>query len=288
MAGLEDIWEDNTHLCPKPIDWGFYKELTGRLNEAVPLTTAELSDLSGLSLDVRAGGLVRLKLLEGAQVVHLFMFNPQDPDERYWAQHTITTESLFMSRYSRLWGTMARHRPLMAFLEDTVTPPRRAVSLEGRHHPCFTGFGTPAYWRYVGGPDGVVTPWEQMAGLMEERGVSSKLIKDDACLFQKVRLDGYSQHLVPLPSDALAGDSVTLFAEIDLVVLLALSPFVDGSADAKDAVRIGVRPVEIAVTEPIAEPLGWPYPDIGYPDLSLYLDERGVRSEEPVPTAGRE
>jgi hypothetical protein len=27
---------------------------------------------------------------------------------------------------------------------------------------------------------------------------------------------------------------------------------------------------------------------MGYPDLSLYLDESGTRSTEPVPTPGRE
>jgi hypothetical protein len=78
---------------------------------------------------------------------------------------------------------------------------------------------------------------------------------------------------------------VTLFAEMNLVVMLALSPFVDGSPPVAAPQP---RAVEVSVCQQVAEPLGWPYPNMGYPDLDLYLDNAGVRSDEPVATAGRE
>ena len=238
--------------------------------------------------EIKAGELLHLELLEGPQIVHLYPYNPNDPDERYWAQHTVTTEGLFLTRYGRLWGTMARHRPLLTILEDTVTPPRRAGGAFGGHHPCFSGTSIPARWKYAGGPEGVASGWEQMAALLEGRGLSPALIKDDACFFQKSRIDPYTQYVELLPSEAVKGDRVTLFAEIDLVVLLALSPFVDGSPPPANRKDVKPRAVRVTTMEKIAEPPGWPYPGIGYPDLSLYLDESGVRSDRPVPTRGRE
>jgi hypothetical protein len=40
------------------------------------------------------------------------------------------------------------------------------------------------------------------------------------------------------------------------------------------------------VTERLAAPLPWPYPGLGYPDLDLYLDASGTRSDEAVATPG--
>jgi uncharacterized protein YcgI (DUF1989 family) len=91
-----------------------------------------------------------------------------------------------------------------------------------------------------------------------------------------------------MPSEALPGDRVTLFAELDLTVLLALSPYVDGARGAGELDGVEPRPVEVTVHDQVAEPLAWPYPGDPYPDLSLYLDDNGVRSDEPGPTPGME
>jgi hypothetical protein len=72
------------------------------------------------------------------------------------------------------------------------------------------------------------------------------------------------------------------------MLLLALSPYVDGSRAASELDGVAVRPVRVSRTAALVEPLGWPYPDMGYPDVGLYLDETGTRSTDPVPTPGRE
>ncbi len=285
-----DLWSHTTRLAPKPIDTQFYADLIAKAADWIPRSTQVLSDLRGLACEVRSGEVLQLQLLDGAQIVHLFMFNPEDPDERFWAQTSFATEGLFLSRYRRLWGIMARNRPMLTMLADTVTPPRRADWVYGSHHPICSGTGLPIHWRCAGGPTGILTPWEQMVALVETRGLDPRLIldKDDACFFQKMRIEPYSQHLELLPSDALTGDRVALFAEMDLVVLLALSPYVDGSPPPTRATEVAPRAVEVTLMNRVATPLPWPYPGVGYPDLSLYLDATGVRSDTPVPTAGRE
>lgn len=273
---------------PRPIDEAFYAETRVLAAAAAPVERLELAEPGGFLVDVPAGATLTVELLAGAQIVNLLVFNTADPDERLWAHETCLLEGLWLTRGSRLWGTMARFRPLLAVLDETVVSRRAPGDAGSAHHPIYGGAGTPADWRWAGGAAGVQTTWEQFAAGLASRDLPATLIKDNACLFQKTRLDAYSQRFEILPSDAVSGDRVTLFAELDVTIALALSPYVDGARPASELAGIAPRPVALTRTAPLAEPRGWPYPDMGYPDLALYLDETGTRSTEPVPTPGRE
>jgi len=245
-----------------------------------------LSDFEGLALEISAGSAMIVRLLDGPQVVHMFALNNDDPDERYWAHETCLIEGFFLSRYSRLWGTMARFRPLLTILEDSVSTSPQGDSIDGKHHPAYGGAGTPAAWRRSGGGPGVLSVWEQFAQLLSGRGISRSLIKDEVCLFQKTRINPYARRLELLPPDCVAGDQVALYAELDVLVLLALSPYIDGVTQPSGRAT-SARPVSISIVDRIADPLGWPYPDVPYPDISLYLDANGSRSLAPGVTAAR-
>lgn len=265
---------DSPHLCPTPLDREFYSALVPRLARARVRDSFVLSSFDGASLKVGAGETLTVKLLEGAQIVNVFAFNCDDPDERLWMQ-TIVREGLFLTRFARLWGTMARYRPLLTVLEDTVAT-RPGPVPHGQHHPIFGGSGTPADWRAAGGAPHVRSTWEQFARLMEAHELPPSLLKENICLFQKSALDPATQRLLILPSDALAGDRVTFFSEIDLCILLALSPYLDGTRPPRAMPDPEPRPVAATVSERIADPLPWPYPGVPYPDLSPYIDEQGV------------
>jgi uncharacterized protein YcgI (DUF1989 family) len=278
--------KESSHINPMPLDREFYSDITFGENmkrvKAPTRTVLQLSGFEGSSVEVAAGEVLTISLLEGPQIVNLFAFNSADPDERLWLNQSQCREGHFLTRYSRLWGTMARVRPLMTVLEETV------VTREpfGHHHPVLGGSGTPADWRYAGGQPGIRTTWEQFAGLMEERDLSPALLKENVCLFQKARIDPFTQRVEILPSDALAGDRLTFFAEIDLCVLIALSPYIDGSVPAPELGEPEPRAIEVTVAERLATPLPWPYPGVAYPDLDHYLDATGVRSTEPGLTPG--
>ena len=266
------------HLCPTPIDAAYYDDLVERIPGAVIRDSRVLSDFGGMCINLNAGELLTIELLEGPQIVNLFALNAEDPDERLWLQ-TIVREGLFLNRFTRLWGTMARYRPLLTLLEDTVAT-RPSDLRFSRHHPIYGGAGTQAHWRAAGGAAHVNSTWTQFARLMVELAVPPFMLKEDVCLFQKSALDGPTQRLIIAPSDALAGDRVVFFSEINLHVLLALSPYLDGSARPADIGDPQPLPAAITTSDKVAEPLLWPYPSVPYPDLSPYLDSDGVRSSE--------
>ncbi|MDO8210181.1 urea carboxylase-associated family protein [Conexibacter sp. CPCC 206217] len=283
QADHSDLLAASPHLVPTPLDRSFYDELIAALATASRSSTVTLDDLSGATVDLRAGETITIELVEGPQIVNLFAFNPHDPDERMWHM-SVLRDGLFPTVGNRIWSTMARNRPMLTFLEDTVCADPRGPF--GQHHLYFGGSGTPADWRFGGGDESVRTTWQQLAEQLSARGASPSLLLENLCLFQKATVDVRPMRVEILPSDAVAGDRVTLFAEIDLTVALALSPYIDGARPASTPGLPAPRRVDVHVGERLAAPLPWPYPGLSYPDLSLYLDEHGVRSREPVTTAG--
>jgi uncharacterized protein YcgI (DUF1989 family) len=161
---------------PRPFERDFYVALHNRLSEQVTRGTLTLDRPGGHAVDLEAGELLTLELIEGPQIVNAFPFNTHDPDERFWAHETCLIEGLFLTRYSRLWGTMARFRPLMTVLEDTVTPLPIPRTAGGGHHPVYGGSGTPIDWRLAGGPADALTTWEQFARALNDRKLSPGLL----------------------------------------------------------------------------------------------------------------
>ena len=67
--GDEALWQDTTHLCPKPIDLAYYHRLLQEQDRWTVRTTAELAGFTGLAVDVAAGELLRLRLRESGWAV---------------------------------------------------------------------------------------------------------------------------------------------------------------------------------------------------------------------------
>ncbi len=281
----DELLAVSPQLCPTPIDTAFYQQASEALESAARVGSEELADLDGAAVELSAGSAAVVTLLDGPQIVNLWAYNQADPDERIWHESVIR-EGIFLRRHTRVWGTMARYRPLLSVLEDTVVADPQLPAAQ--HHPYYGGAGTPSDWRFAGGAEGVKTTWEQFRDLLEARGVSPRGLNEHLCLFQRSIVDPDRQRVEILPSNAVAGDRIALFAEQDLCLLFALSPYLDGATPVSELGVPQPRAVRIETTEKLVDPLPWPYPGISYPDMSRYLDESGTRTTEPVPTPGIE
>ena len=268
----------------RPIDLDFYVDLRVALGDRrLTGTPLEVPPDTGTIVTAPAGSLVSFEVSAGPQIVNVFLWNTADPDERYWAEETILIEGAKLQRYTRLWSTMARFRPMATVIEDTVVNLRHSGEPQAFHHFVHGGSGTPADWAARGGKAGVASTWERLTAAMETAGLPAKLLTENVSLFQKTAIDRVSQTITILPCDAVPGDRIVLFAEFDLTLAVALSPFGGGGVDTLDGVT---NPVVVRIEPDVAEPLDWPYPGVAYPDLSLYLDEHGIRSHAIGPTPG--
>jgi uncharacterized protein YcgI (DUF1989 family) len=209
LASLDD---GMTRFLNRPLDAAFYERLARTPVEGREL----LVPAGGTALELAAGSLLSLALCEDGQSIDLFAFNRDDPYERIWHQ-SLVSESVFLAPPARLWGTLPRYRPLLTLVSASFTD---------RHHVV------------LGGTDSA----KQLAALMEARGVPGHLLTQNISLFQRSRINPVRQAVEARPSLAAAGDNVTLFAEIDLCVLLV---------PRRGAVRAKVG-------APVTTPLGWP------------------------------
>jgi uncharacterized protein YcgI (DUF1989 family) len=273
----------------RPLNREFYRTArAGYLAGPEPRERLALSTETGVCIDVSAGEIVGVELVDGPQVVNLFAFNAKDSDERLWAHNTSSVEGAFLRRYSRVWSTMARFRPMLTVIDDTVVTQPTVGAVAGKHHFVIGGFGTRADWLTAGGSSDVASTWERFVAALATRDLDPHLLKDDICLFQKTAVDPRSQVLKRLPSDATAGDRVVFFVEFDLLLVFALSPYCDGAVSVDQVRNDTVRRVDFLRFGFGPTPLPWPYEDVPYPDMSLYLDEDGRRTDRPEATAGRE
>jgi uncharacterized protein YcgI (DUF1989 family) len=274
------------HRHDRPIDKDFYRAIRLSIGDrALSGHSQEVSADSGTLVRASAGSVIAFELLEGPQIVNVFLWNSADPDERYWAEETMLIEGSNIQRYTRLWGTMARFRPLATVIEDTVVTLRTPGSPQSFHHFIHGGSGTPADWSARGGRPGVRSTWERLTAAMAEAGLEPAQFTENLSLFQKTAIEPVAQTIAILPSDAMAGDRIIWFAEIDLTMAVALSPYGGGGIPI-DELDGSTRPVRVSVQEGLAEPLGWPYGDIPYPDLSLYHDAGDRRDHAVGPTPG--
>jgi uncharacterized protein YcgI (DUF1989 family) len=176
----------------------------------------------------------------------------------------------------RIWGTMARFRPLLTVVEESLNSRAEAGDGNGRHHFVLSGGETPLAWELGGGDRAIPTTWHRFRSLLASTGADPGLYRDHVSLFQRVVVDVPSQRFEIVPSQAMPGDAIALFAEIALQVALVPSPFRGGGVLPSE-LDGSTHPVQWEVRHvPIAAP-GWPYPGVPYPDLGPYLDENGRR-----------
>jgi uncharacterized protein YcgI (DUF1989 family) len=265
---------DERYHHRRPFDAPFYDAIAiGLASVRTSLRSRSLPP-EGLIERLSAGDVVTVRLVRAPQIVHVFAWNPDDPDERIWPHETSGMENAFLRRHSRIWGMMARFRPLLTVVEDTVVAAETPV---GSHHFVLGGFEVPQAWRMAGGSQAVPSSWERFEILLRESGLNTKIHRDHVSLFQKMVVDPATQRFFNAPSDARGGDRVSLYAEVDLAVALVPSPYRGGGIEP-DCLDGSVEPVVIEVRASGVRPIGWPYPGVPYPDITPYVDAQGRRT----------
>lgn len=232
--------------------------------------------MDGVVITLAPSDILRLTVIERAQVVHMYAWNPDDPDERIWTNETSSKEDAFLAVDHRIWGTMARFRPLLTVVEDSVGARQVPGDGQGRHHFVLGGWETPFAWAVGGGNPEIPTTWHRFRALLDAAGVDPVLYRDHVSLFQRVMVDMSTQHFDVVGSDAQAGDRLAFFAEIPLAVALVPSPYREGGTWPADLDGT-TNPVRWEILHVDVPPPGWPYPGVPYPDLTRYVDKRGHR-----------
>src|SRR5277367_20506 len=73
-----------------------------------------------LTVQIPAGSICRISIVDGPQVGDLNLWSLHDPRERMWAARTRQLQRAHVSVYDRLWSNLPFLRPMCTIIEDTL------------------------------------------------------------------------------------------------------------------------------------------------------------------------
>ena len=166
----------------------------------------------GHAFQVAMGERIRIGLPEGPQVADMFAFAVPDLEEYLSTEHTRSCTQRLTPAVGEAFYS-SRRRPMLAFIEDS-SPGAHDLLLSACDQARYTLLGHPAPHRNC-----VANLVDALAAI----GLTPPRIPSPVNVFEKVaiRTDG---RLVIEPPPAERGDSVTLRALMDLVIVVSACP----------------------------------------------------------------
>jgi|SRR5581483_2218035 uncharacterized protein YcgI (DUF1989 family) len=166
----------------------------------------------GRAIRVEAGGSFRVIDLEGGQVVDLFAFNAGDLTEHASAEHTRVALLRLFPRAGESFVSN-RRRPMLTLVEDR-SPGR---------HDMLCAACDPERYATLGVQGWHASCRENLIRAMADLGLTGFVVPQPINLFMnvEVRPDGGLEYRTAI---SRPGDSVTLRAELDLVVVASACP----------------------------------------------------------------
>lgn len=244
-----------------PFDRAFYESLVAA-REGFTEVSSTLMNTSGYGFRVEAGQAFRLTLASGPQVLDVCVMSAEDPHEHMHPGTQMTIEGGRVGRFTRLWGTPPRSRPLATCIADTV---RRIPSSRGtgEHFP-HGAHCNPHLWQlYTGAHSRPCYDNLRLAAAM--LGLSQYAIHDNLNLFMKGGYDEFTGASIVDGSDARRGDYLEFYAEIPLFVLVSLCPADPNSSDLReswsddDPGTIKANPALVTLYDTGVMPRPWEY-----------------------------
>jgi uncharacterized protein YcgI (DUF1989 family) len=240
-----------------PLCREFYDRLAHNHTRFRVLNRAIVSANTGFGFRVQAAQTFRFEMIEGAQILDVDIFAADDPAEHFCAATQLWLEGGRVSTMTRIWGTPPRTRPLATVIADHIA--HRDVRHDYRDHKPYGAHCHPHHWILFAGkiPN---TCYDNLRSGCAMVGLDQRAIHDNLNLYMKTAMDPITGQHLNVISDATAGDYIQFFAEINLLVVVSLCPYGDGSVVPVDWAKtpIRCRPIAIEIADSAVQPLGWP------------------------------
>ena len=242
---------------PTPsMDTRFYEDLRANQEGFRLIREIDIPKTSGRGFVVKRGQAVRIVCNEGCQIADVDIFNADDPSEHLWANQTLNREGAHLTTFSRLWSNMPWFRPLMTIIEDTVQ--NVTTNPGARHHIILGAHCNPFYWLVATGEKEHPNCYDNLVGAIAPFGLGSERVHDNLNLFQKTRIDPETDRYVTEASDVKAGDFVTFYAEMNVLMAVSACPLGSGRY-AAELRRADTKPLLARIYETGVEPRTFMY-----------------------------
>ena len=239
-----------------PFDSAFYEDLAARRDSFETVFEHEMPRGSGYGFKVEAGQSWRLTVVEGTNALDACVMNLDDPAEHYFPGAQIAIEGGRVTKFTRVWGTPPRSRPLCTCLANTVR--WRDNGDHARDHLSHAAHCSAHHWMQYAGIH-PRTCYDNLRAGMAMMGYSQRWIHDNLNLFYKVAIEPYSGDYVFGTSDAKPGDCIEFYAEIRQIVVISICPYGDGTVEPQgwSESEIPVYPLRVTVFDTGTVPRPW-------------------------------
>ena len=171
----------------------------------------------GRAVEVRAGQVLRITTIDGAQVADSTFVALDNPREGYHAGQTVALNMLAgtgtMRRITTLWSRPPYERPMLTVIDDSV----------GIHFAWNGGRWSPGVYSIRDGVSEHRTCQGNLEEAVQPWGVDPDLIPDIFNVFMFTDVEN-EDTLVFRPSPAIEGDYIDLRAEIDVLAAVSACP----------------------------------------------------------------
>lgn len=251
MAGWLDLAA--TRQPAFRLDTTFYDRVRAE-RERKPAADFTVPARSGRAFEVRGGQIFRLVQESGPQIGTIAFWNARDRRENFSGARTMAAEACFIAPNTRLWADVPWFRPMATCLADTVARP-----LEGdcHHHSVGSHCSAESIERRFGAP-GSGACHQSLLAAIEPFGLTERDLHDSVTVNQKTHLDPFHGRISIAASDAKAGDYIEFYAEMDLLVAVAVCPFGDGAANPTRDDSDAVRPLKVEIYDSNVTPRTYP------------------------------
>lgn len=241
-----------------PFEADFYQGLADR-HADFPVRRRDIVETNtGYGVRVLAGHTFRLEMIEGPQIIDLDIFAAEDPLEHYSAATQLWLEGGAVTVFTRIWGLPPRSRPLATVIADHIGRVDAGHGL--RDHKAYGAHCNPHHWVLFADqlPN---TCYDNLRAGCAMVGLPQQRIHDNLNLYMKAAMDPLTGQHLNVTSDAVKGDYIQFFAEIDLLIVLSLCPYGDGSVPPEEwaTTPIPEYPIAVEIADADVTPLGWPY-----------------------------
>ena len=239
------------------------------LVDAVPGMTQRVPPRDADTIVVPAGSFLQIKSVEGPQVGDLNLFSATDLSERFYSGKTRALHGTHITVGDRMWSNFPKLRPMATIVQDSLEwygidqfggsvhdvigtrcdpYTHHLLAAEQYHHCCHSNLSR-ALATYLG---------------KHPRDVEH-LVHDVLNVFMCTGFTRDTGQYFMKASPVRPGDSITLFAEIDLLAVLSACPGGDCSSEHSSDVA-ACFPLEMQVLTPLDGKLDkWRSPPInGY------------------------
>ena len=214
----------------------------------------------GRCFRVRAGQFFRISCPEGPQVGDLNLWNGSDLSERFYSGKSRALHGTHLGVGSRMWSGFPFLRPMATIVADSLA--WYGADPHGcRVHDVIGTRCDPYTNRLLNGTDYHHCCHSNLTrALADETGLplneAEAHVHDVLNVFMCTGFDRETGRYIMKASPAREGDSLTLFAEIDLLGALSACPGGDCAAThSSDAARC--FPLMVEILAPAAPPEGW-------------------------------